>query len=395
MKRIIHSIIPAVLLALSVGQIYAFTNFASPIAEELGANQASVQFAFSLGIFFLGMGAAFFGNIVEENIKLASSVGTGLFILGLLFSSLAVCSTSLILLYIGYGVLLGLGTGIIYIVPVKTMMLWYPNNKALAAAVPIVSFGLGATLSTFIFHIMGDLSICHKLLTFVVLYLPIMVIGICLLKKPLSFANVSVANSYSSFKYKDLLHDIYFIRAWLFMLINISCGLMLIPLAKQMMVVKDVDYSVGTVAWIVGMCGVFNGGGRLLFAWISDRVMNRIDSLFIISISSIVVLIGNFDCPQVIGFSLLMINAFYGAGFAVIPGILAEHYGMENISKIHGAVLSAWGIAGLIGNQVAILIENLFGAQYSVIILLCILYAYNVINSLRIKKIHKIPQNIV
>lgn len=389
MKRVLHSIAPAILLAISVGQIYAFTNFATPIAQTIGATKANVQFAFSLGIFFLGMGAAFFGNIVEKNIKVASIIGTILFLSGLCSTALAVHLTSILLLYIGYGVLLGLGTGIIYIVPVKTMMLWYPNNKALAAAVPIVSFGLGATLSTLIFHIMGDWSICHKLLTFVVFYLPIMVIGICLLQKPLAFANVSVAHLYSSFKYKALLHDTYFIRAWLFMLINISCGLMLIPLAKQMMVVKDVDYSVGTVAWIVGMCGVFNGAGRLIFAWMSDKIIDRIDALFLISISSIAVLIGNFNCPQVIGFSLLMINALYGAGFAVIPGILAEHYGMENISKIHGAVLSAWGIAGLIGNQVAIFTESLFGSQVSVIILLCLLYGVNVINSLRLKHIHK------
>ena len=151
-KRIFRSVIPAFLLAVSVGQIYAFTNFSSEIANHIGEKQEHVQFAFSLGIFFLGMGAAFFGKIVEKNIKLSTVIGTVLFLSGLLVTSLGISMKSLILIYLGYGFLLGTGTGVIYISPVKTMMLWFPKNKAIAAAIPIISFGLGSTLSTILFH---------------------------------------------------------------------------------------------------------------------------------------------------------------------------------------------------------------------------------------------------
>ena len=134
-KRIFRSVIPAFLLAVSVGQIYAFTNFSSEIANYIGEKQEHVQFAFSLGIFFLGMGAAFFGKIVEKNIKLSTVIGTVLFLSGLLVTSLGISMKSLILIYLGYGFLLGTGTGVIYISPVKTMMLWFPKNKAIAAAI--------------------------------------------------------------------------------------------------------------------------------------------------------------------------------------------------------------------------------------------------------------------
>ena len=155
MKRIFRAVLPAFLLAVSVGQIYAFTNFSSEIAEYIGESQKNVQFAFSLGIFFLGMGAAFFGKIVEKNIRLSTIIGTTLFISGLCVTAVGITSKSLALIYLGYGFLVGTGTGIIYISPVKTMMLWFPEHKAIAAALPIISFGLGSTLSTIVYKGFG------------------------------------------------------------------------------------------------------------------------------------------------------------------------------------------------------------------------------------------------
>jgi OFA family oxalate/formate antiporter-like MFS transporter len=103
MKRFISAVLPAFLLAVSVGQIYAFTNFSDGIAEHISTadnpvTKAQVQFAFSLGIFFLGMGAAFFGKIVEKNIRLSTIIGTTLFISGLLVTQLGIVTKSLILI---------------------------------------------------------------------------------------------------------------------------------------------------------------------------------------------------------------------------------------------------------------------------------------------------------
>ena len=115
MKRFIRAVLPAFMLAVSVGQIYAFTNFSTEIANAIGSTQKEVQFAFSLGIFFLGMGAAFFGKIVERNIRVSTIVGTSLFLSGLCVTALGVTAKSLALIYLGYGFLVGTGTGIIYI----------------------------------------------------------------------------------------------------------------------------------------------------------------------------------------------------------------------------------------------------------------------------------------
>ena len=402
-QRVFRAVLPAFLLAVSVGQIYAFTNFSTEIAKYIGETKGAVQFAFSLGIFFLGMGAAFFGKIVERNIRLSTMIGTTLFISGLLVTALGIKMKSLALIYLGYGFLVGTGTGIIYISPVKTMMLWFPNAKAIAAAVPIISFGLGSTLSTILykgihwgsetsfamFQLRGfeTYGIVRTFMIFAAFYLPPMLISALILRKPkveqMSFAH---GLPQCEFTYLGLAKDAYFLRAWLFMFLNISCGLCRIPLAKQMMDTPAVGYPEKLTTWVIALCGLMNGGGRFLFAWWSDRLARRVNILLYILGISVGVMTASW-WPPLIGLALLVINACYGAGFSVIPGILADHYGMTNISKIHGAVLSAWGVAGLVGNQAAILVSDRLGFGHSgVVTMLVVLYSLNLVNVLFLRK---------
>lgn len=402
---------PAFLLAVSVGQIYAFTNFSTEIAQYIGETQKNVQFAFSLGIFFLGMGAAFFGKIVEKNIRLSTIIGTTLFLSGLLVTEAGIHMKSLAMIYLGYGFLIGLGTGVIYISPVKTMMLWFPEHKAIAAALPIISFGLGSTLSTIlfsgihwgtpgssvaVFQLRGfmDYGITNVFHAYAIFYAVPMVIACFLLKKPkIQVQSFGHGIPSLEFSYQQLLQNRFFWQSWLFMFLNISAGLCLIPLAKQMMSSPDVyGDNVKLVTWIVALSGLMNGGGRFLFAWWSDRLAKRINILLIILAISAGIMLASF-LPILIGLALLVINACYGAGFSVIPAILADHFGMTNISKIHGAVLSAWGFAGLAGNQAAMAVSKAFGGYgegghgyVAVVTLLVIVYSLNFVNVLLLKK---------
>lgn len=411
MKRFIGAVLPAFLLAVSVGQIYAFTNFSSEIAAYIGKTQQQVQWAFSFGIFFLGMGAAFFGKIVEKNIRLSTIIGTSLFLSGLLVTEFGIVTKSLALVYLGYGFLIGLGTGVIYISPVKTMMLWFPEHKAIAAALPIISFGLGSTLSTIlfsgihwgtpgssvaVFQLRGfmDYGITHVFHAYAIFYAVPMIVACFLLKKPkVQVQSFGHGIPSLEFSYMQLFGNRFFWQSWLFMFLNISAGLCLIPLAKQMMKSPDVyGDSEKLITWIVALSGLMNGGGRFLFAWWSDRLAKRINILLIILSISAGIMLASF-LPILIGLALLVINACYGAGFSVIPAILADHYGMTNISKIHGAVLSAWGCAGIIGNQVAIVVSNAFGGYeggghgyVAVVTLLVIVYSLNLVNVLLLKK---------
>ena len=411
MKRFFRAVLPAFLLAVSVGQIYAFTNFSTEIAQYIGETQKNVQFAFSLGIFFLGMGAAFFGKIVEKNIRLSTIIGTTLFLSGLIVTEVGIHMKSLAMIYLGYGFLIGLGTGVIYISPVKTMMLWFPEHKAIAAALPIISFGLGSTLSTIlfsgihwgtpgssvaVFQLRGfmDYGITNVFHAYAIFYAVPMVIACFLLKKPkIQVQSFGHGIPSLEFSYLQLLQNRFFWQSWLFMFLNISAGLCLIPLAKQMMSSPDVyGDNVKLITWIVALSGLMNGGGRFLFAWWSDRLAKRINILLIILAISAGIMLASF-LPILIGLALLVINACYGAGFSVIPAILADHFGMTNISKIHGAVLSAWGFAGLAGNQAAMAVSKAFGGYdegghgyVAVVTLLVIVYSFNFMNVLLLRK---------
>ena len=400
--QIFHAVLPAALLAIAVGQIYAFTIFSDDIAARIGSSKSQVQFAFSLGIFFLGMGAAFFGRIVEKNIKLSTAIGTVLFLAGLCTTACAVKSRSLALLYLGYGFLVGTGTGVIYISPVKTMMLWFERHKAVAAAIPIISFGLGSSVCKLLHTALAphcpvpadfvpegvkcSVDTVRMFLLLAAAYAGPMVLGNLLLRKPRTALAAAAARS-SGFRYAAILRQKYFLRCWLFMFLNISCGLCLIPLAKQMMNDPSVGYSKGLIDWIIVLCGLMNGGGRFLFAWWSDRLARRINIMLVILGISAGIMTASF-WPPVIGFALLVINACYGAGFSVIPAILSDHYGMTDISKIHGAVLSAWGVAGIVGNQAAILVSDKLGfGYYGVVTMLVVFYSLNILNVLALRKV--------
>lgn len=404
-SRFTSAVLPAFLLAVSVGQIYAFTVFSDPIARVFAATEAealalrsSVQFAFSLGIFFLGMGAAFFGKIVERNIRLSTLVGTSLFLAGLLVTSLGIKTHSLALIYIGYGALLGTGTGIIYISPVKTMMLWFPDSKAIAAALPIISFGLGSSLCTLLYKGFGFTSrlftfrfegfeifdVSTSFLALAAFYAVPMVISAMILKKPravqTTFGHTIPALEFS---YRRLAMDTWFLRVWLFMFLNISCGLALIPLAKQLMGTVE-SYSEGFITFVLTMMGLMNGAGRFFFAWWSDRLKKRVNILLIILGISAGVMISSF-VPILLAAALIIIPACYGAGFSVLPAVLADHYGMTNISKIHGAALSAWGVAGLVGNQAALPVFRAWGLA-GIATFLAIVYLLNAANAASLKR---------
>ena len=157
MKPILYkayrSIVPCLLLTLSIGFCYAFGLFTPHIAEAIGVSRTAAQFTFCLNILFLGMGAAFFGGLVERNIKAAAIVSTALLFLGFLLGGLAIHLKSIWLMYLGMGVLCGISEGTGYVVPVKNNILWIRNRKhlGLIAAISIISFGLGSTFCSYLF----------------------------------------------------------------------------------------------------------------------------------------------------------------------------------------------------------------------------------------------------
>ena len=385
LNRWVNGVLPAVLLTLPVGSVYAFSLFSSSFAEACKVSSSAMQWAFSLSIFFLGMGAAFFGPVVEKNPGRAGKIASFLFTCGLCMTALGVKWGSYWMVLCGYGVLNGLAQGIAYLSPVKALVMWFPEHKGLAASVSIVSFGLGSTLCTWLAEMMKPFGTAKTFCAFAAIYAVMMSLGSVLIHKPAAGESKPNADSSNSeFSYSGLFKDRMFWHSWLFMFLNISAGLALIGCSVG--IFKDAGINEKMILILMMLAGVFNGSFRLIFAWASDFLKVRINMWLVISLLSIAVMCCAGAWYSLIGIAVLLTNSFYGGGFSLCPAILSDYYDSSVLSRVHGAVLSAWGFAGLIGNNVSQLVYRDTGHYYWVIWIIAAVHAVNAVNMVFARK---------
>ena len=369
----IRGALPAVLIHISIGSVYAFSLLVKHISEYIDKPQAKVQFAFSLAIFFLGMSAAFGGKIVEKNIHKSARISMICFCSGLLLAGIAVYLKSLWLLYLGYGCLMGIGLGTGYITPVKTLMLWFKDQKGLATGIAVCAFGFASSVASPIMtYLLNKFDLYKVFFTLAVIYaIPMFVAG-TIIKKPDWWHEDKIDSS--DFKLMSMWKDKKFVLIWFIIFINISCGLALISVASPMM--TELNTKVTTIALVVSIMGVFNGAGRLVFSAVSDKLKYRYNIYYVILGLSILTTIITYLTKSniMVYVTLCIISACYGAGFSCLPTLLSDIFGMDNISKIHGLSLTAWAMAGLVGNQISSFINIKTGSYIPVLIVLFGLY---------------------
>lgn len=382
----IRSAIPALLIHISVGTVYCWTTVKQAIAEQIEMSNFAVGWAFSLAIFFLGMSAAFAGKLVEKNIHISSLLACICFFVGMSGTGIVIKYTTgwtaLIGIYLFYGVIMGIGLGIGYLTPVKTLMLWFKDNKGLATGISIMGFGLAKAIATPVMTYLQDkYGISTMFLILAVVYLVLMYIGHLLLKKPEKWIEPSI-NVENKNSIKPIIKSPMFIGIWLMFYLNIHCGLMIISYEKQILTTAFAVVSLATI--IPSVTAISNALGRIGYATISDKLKQRNTIYKIIFIScacvSLLTLLTN-SVNHAVGILgvlviayLLIINAGYGGGFSTLPALLSERFGMDNISQIHGLTLSAWAIAGITGNNMSEIILRQTGNYQYIIALATILY---------------------
>jgi len=348
--------IPALLLHCSIGTVYCWSTFKGSIAAEIGQGVGAVEWAFSIAIFFLGMSAAFLGNIVEKDIHKSSLIATICFAVGMAGTGFFIAQKSLIGIYICYGVIMGIGLGTGYLSPVKTLMLWFKENKGLATGLAVAGFGLAKTIATPIMEFLQKkVGLSNMFYILAGIYFVMMFVGHLLLKKPEGW--VEEPHVKGEEKLITMFKDKKFIGIWLMFFINITCGLALISQEKE--IVKAIGLA-SMVAVIPSITALFNAGGRLGFSAWADKLKNRntvykVIFVLCIALTGATVLTKGItgEIVWLVIPLLFMVNAGYGGGFSNVPTLLSDNYGMKKISQIHGLVLSAWGFAGIAGNQLA------------------------------------------
>ncbi|MBR5447117.1 MAG: MFS transporter, partial [Clostridia bacterium] len=152
----IRAAIPALLLHCSIGTVYCWSIFSENIGNYIGFSKGACEWAFSLAIFFLGMSAAFLGNIVEKDIHKSSLIAAITFALGMAGSGFFIwyggknpgSIVALIGIYLCYGLIMGIGLGTGYLSPVKTLMLWFKDQKGLATGLAVAGFGAAKAIAS-------------------------------------------------------------------------------------------------------------------------------------------------------------------------------------------------------------------------------------------------------
>ncbi len=365
--------IPALLLHCSIGTVYCWSLFSTPIKsvfEAANIPAGALGWAFSLAIFFLGMSAAFLGNFVEKDIHKASLISTICFSVGVAGTGLAVALHSMFLVILCYGVIMGIGLGLGYLSPVKTLMLWFKDNKGLATGLAVAGFGAAKMIfSPVIKSLIPAIGVVNTLYLLAGIWFVMMFVGHLLLKKPEGWSEPHEKFEIKAFfKRFTIFADPKFIGIWLVFYLNITCGLALIHCESEI-------YEAIGLASVAGllctMTGFFNAAGRLGYSAIGDKMKDR-NTVYKIILTSELVLtaVGLFtgaitnNITWICIALLIVVNLGYGGGFSNLPTLLSDVYGMGNISSIHGIALSAWAMAGLTGNQIAgMIVENSATAQ--------------------------------
>ncbi|HEY2684503.1 MAG TPA: OFA family MFS transporter [Steroidobacteraceae bacterium] len=370
---------------LAIGQVYAFSTFNIPLTKILGIDHSApgdwkatqVVWIFSIAIAFLGASAAFFGPWVERAGPRKSMFTAALcFGGGFLVSALGVKLHQLWLIYLGYGVLGGCGLGIGYISPVSTLIKWFPDRPGMATGMAIMGFGGGALIAAplsviLMAHFKSATSngVLETFVTMGVIYFMFMMIGVFTVRVPapgwkpegwvaptaarklVTTANVTVNVAWRTPQFWLL---------WTVLCMNVTAGIGVLAVASPM--IQEIfagRVTPVTAASFVGLLSLFNMFGRFFWASTSDYLGRRntymIFFLLGIALYAAVPSIG--AVPLFVA-CFCIILSMYGGGFATIPAYLRDVFGTFQVGAIHGLLLTAWSVAGVLGPQLVSYIRD-------------------------------------
>lgn len=357
---------------LSIGQAYAWSVFKPPLESSLGLSGTASALPFQLAIVMLGLSAAFCGTLVERNgPRWAMTVSALCFSSGFLVAALGAATRQYWLVVLGYGLLGGIGLGVGYISPVSTLIKWFADRPGMATGIAIMGFGGGALiaapLSTRLLASFGTGSagIAKTFLVMGVGYAVFMTFGVLLVRLPppgwappgpppsavsrplVTGARVSARNA---------LRTPQFWCLWVVLCANVTAGIGILEKAAPMIV----DFFAGTskpvaasaAAGFVGLLSLANMLGRILWSSASDFVgRQRIYRLYL-GVSALMYLVialaGSSSKALFIGCAAVILS-FYGGGFATVPAYLKDLFGGFEVGAIHGRLLTAWSLAGVLG----------------------------------------------
>jgi MFS family permease len=384
----------ALAIHLAIGQVYAFSVFKKPlnyllqIATSGGGLKAlpgmdspnpldwkftDLGWIFSLAIVFLGLSAAVFGKWLEKaGPRKAMFASAICFAGGFFVSAIGVHLHQLWLIYLGYGVIGGIGLGIGYISPVSTLIKWFPDRPGMATGMAIMGFGGGALIGSPLaanlmaaFKTDHDLGVEKTFLVMGAIYFVAMMFGVFTIRVPaegwkpegwtapakpptlVTTHNVEVNAAFGTPQFWLL---------WIVLCMNVTAGIGILEQASPM--IQELfkgRITAGAAAGFVALLSLFNMGGRFIWSTVSDYI-GRKNTYYVFFVLGAILyyfaprtgVSGLNSIPLFVIISVVIIS-MYGGGFATIPAYLRDLFGTMEVGAIHGRLLTAWSVAGICG----------------------------------------------
>lgn len=380
-------LIPPAALAvhLCIGQAYATSVYKNSLIEHFDASQTAIGFVFSIAIVMLGLSAAVFGTWVDKvGPRKAMFTAACCWSAGFLVGSLGIASGQLWLLYLGYGVIGGVGLGIGYISPVSTLIKWFPDRPGLATGMAIMGFGGGAMVAAPLSRQLlsyydpaydptdaASLADGHALtflfVTLGIVYFVIMMLGVANIRVPApgwrpdgfdpSVVKQKALVTENDVSAANAIRTPQFWLLWTVLFCNVTAGIGILEQASPMIQDffrdgGDSSVTVAAAGGFVGLLSLFNMAGRFVWSSTSDYIGRKPIYMVYLGVGIVLyvalALIGSTSTAIFVLLAAIIIS-FYGGGFATIPAYLRDLFGVFQVGAIHGRLLTAWSAAGVAG----------------------------------------------
>jgi OFA family oxalate/formate antiporter-like MFS transporter len=355
-----------VVMQVALGAVYAWSVFRKPLSDFYGAGVSEVNTAFSIAILALGF-AAFFGGVWmnKSGPRIVALTAGVLYGAGIFLTSLA--ASSIWVLYLSYGLLAGIGIGLGYIVPVATLIKWFPDKRGFITGIAVAGFGAGALVTAPIAkQLVSGVGLFPTFAILGVLYL-VMVVGAAFFMKnppegwtpegwtpPEEEGEASSERSGVDYELGGALKTWQWYALWALLFLNVTAGIAIIseadPIAQEVSGVAP-----WLAAWLVSIISIANGAGRFLWAWLSDAIGRKWVFLAMYLLQAALFFLipvlgpGSFVALAILSF---IIVSCYGGGFGTMPAFNADYFGSRNVGMIYGLMITAWGFGGVLGPQI-------------------------------------------
>jgi OFA family oxalate/formate antiporter-like MFS transporter len=350
--------VAGVVMQVALGAVYAWSVFRIPLTKSYGWTVSQVTVAFELAILMLGF-ASFAGGLWMKRVGPRQVAGVAGLCYGLGVVLAGQVGGHLRLLYLTYGVLGGIGLGLGYIVPVATLIKWFPDKRGMITGLAVAGFGAGALITAPVAqHLISWFGVSQTFTILGLVYF-VAVLGSALFMRnpPDDYRPAGWQPSLSqqeqlsvkNYMLGEALRTWQWYGLWAILFLNTLAGISIISQASPM--AQEITHvSAGAAAGLVGIISIGNGAGRLLWAWLSDYMgRSRVFRVMFLAQALIFFLLSRVHSFGGLAFLAFIVLLCYGGGFGTMPAFAADFFGTRNVGSIYGLMLTAWGFAGLLG----------------------------------------------